>query len=172
MTIESVLRVDVIGRGLGGFQLVEEAVEPYGKDFDAITPGEDPTSWPRRFNVSNWAIFLAEHAGQAVAGATVAFDSPGVNMLEGRTDLAVLWDLRVDPAFRRRGLGTMLFERAADWSRGKGCKQLKIESQNVNVPACRFYAEQGCVLGAIDRFGYSGCPPVAHEAMLLWYLDL
>ena len=172
MRIESVLRVDVIDRGLGGFRLVEESVEPYEKDFDAITPGDDPTAWPRRFDISNWAIFLVEKGGEAVAGATVAFDTPGVNMLEGRTDLAVLWDLRVHPGFRRRGLGTMLFERAADWARRKGCKQLKIESQNVNVPACRFYAKQGSVLGAIDRHGYSGCPAVAHEAMLLWYLDL
>ena len=172
MTIESVLRVEVIDRGLGGFRLVEEPVEPYEKDFDAITSGDDPTAWPSRFDISNWAIFLAEHEGEPVGGATVAFDTPGVNMLEGRSDLAVLWDLRVHPVFRRRGIGTMLFERTADWARGKRCKQLKIESQNVNVPACRFYAKQGCVLGAIDRHGYSGCAAVAHEAMLLWYLDL
>ena len=49
---------------------------------------------------------------------------------------------------------------------------MKIETQNVNVPACRFYAQQGCHLGAILRYGYAGCPEVAHEAMLLWYLDL
>ena len=59
-----------------------------------------------------------------------------------------------------------------DWARKKGCRQLKIETQNVNVPACRFYARQGCELGAIHRYGYAGCPDVAHEAMLLWYLKL
>ena len=57
-------------------------------------------------------------------------------------------------------------------SRKQGCKQLKIETQNTNVPACRFYASCGCRLGAIDRYGYAHDPRVAHEAMLLWYLDL
>ena len=51
------------------------------------------------------------------------------------------------------------------------------ETQNTNVPACRFYARQGCRLGATHRFAYAGSghgsdDPVAQEAMLLWYLDL
>ncbi len=29
-----------------------------------------------------------------------------------------------------------------------------------------------CELGAIHRYGYAGTPHVAHETMLLWYLDL
>jgi hypothetical protein len=40
------------------------------------------------------------------------------------------------------------------------------------VGACRFYAKQGCELGGIHVYGYAGCPQVAHETMLLWYLDL
>jgi hypothetical protein len=59
-----------------------------------------------------------------------------------------------------------------DWSRERKCTHLKIETQNVNVPACRFYAKQGCRLGAIDRYGYAGHPQVGHETMLIWYLDL
>ena len=36
--------------------------------------------------------------------------------------------------------------------------------------ACRFYAAQGCHLGAIHRHAYDTTYP--NEAMLLWYLDL
>jgi GNAT superfamily N-acetyltransferase len=90
-------------------------------------------------------------------------------MLVGRRDLAVLWDLRVAPAARRRGVGAALFRAAAAWAAARGCAQLKVETQNVNVPACRFYARQGCVLGAIDRFAYPGLP---HEVRLLWYTAL
>jgi GNAT superfamily N-acetyltransferase len=93
-------------------------------------------------------------------------------MLEARTDLAVLWDLRVAPERRGEGIGRRLFVRAVEWARGRDCKQLKIETQNINVAACRFYARQGCELRAIDRQGYAGCPEVAHEAMLIWSLDL
>lgn len=52
------------------------------------------------------------------------------------------------------------------WAAARGCRQLKIETQNVNVPACRFYARQGCVLGAINRFAYREFPD---EVQLLWY---
>ena len=172
-TVDSVFRVHIVSRGLGGLVLTEEEVQPYIKDCDAIDEeGQRPQQWPERFDVTNWGFFLAEDDGRPVGGATVAFDTPGVNMLEGRQDLAVLWDLRVHPEHRRCGVGTKLFQHAADWARQRGCQQLKIETQNVNVAACRFYAKQGCVLGAIDRHAYAGCPAVAHEAMLLWRLDL
>jgi len=44
-----------------------------------------------------------------------------------------------------------------------------VETQNVNVPACRFYARMGCVLGGIHRFAY---PELPGEARLLWYKAL
>lgn len=69
----------------------------------------------------------------------IAWQTPGVNILEGREDLAVLWDIRVDSAYRREGVGEKLFWRTVEWARIKGCKLLKVETQNINVPACRFY---------------------------------
>ena len=157
-----------------GFRLVESPVAvPYAKDYDA---GDEPdgrvANWPRSFDVSNWGFFIARESGEDVGAATVAMQTPAVHMLEGRADLAVLWDIRVRPDRRRHGVGGELFRHAAAWARERGCCQLKVETQNVNVPACRFYAGQGCVLGGINRFGYSACPDVAHEVMLLWYLDL
>ena len=172
--VDAILRVDVIDGGLGGFRLVEVRVDPPTvKDYDAQSDAEErPPGWPRRFDVSRWGFFLAEEDGRAVGGATVVIDTPEVYMLEGRTDLAVLWDIRVHPDRRGRGIGSRLFQHAVRWARGRGCRQLKVETQNVNVRACRFYARQGCELGAIHRYGYAGCPEVAHEAMLLWYRPL
>ena len=66
----------------------------------------------------------------------------------------------------------MLFRHAADWTRCKGFRLLKIETQNINLPACRFYLKQGCRLGEINRYAYATDPEVAHEVMLVWYLDL
>ena len=171
--VESVLQVESIGAGLWGLRLVEEPVEPYVKDYDSV-PGheEPPTRWASRWDLGNWAFIVAEEAGELLGGATVAWNTEGVDMLEGRTDLACLWDLRVRPEHRRRGIGARLLQRAVKWARAKGCRQLKIETQNINVAACRFYASQGAKLGVIDRHGYAGCPPVEHEAMLVWYLEL
>ena len=171
--VASVFRVEPIDGGPGGLALVEERVPPYTKSYDTVLEGDrGPIDWPEDFDISNWGIFLAVDGGRPVGGATVAIDTPDVDMLEGRTDLAVLWDLRVHADSRRCGIGSRLFGHAADWARGRGCRQLKIETQNVNVPACRFYARQGCELRAIDRCAYADCPPVAHEAMLIWQLDL
>ncbi len=169
--VTRILRVEALDLG---FRLVEEPVaEPYGKDYDV---SDDPDgrvlNWPRFFDVSNWGFFIARESGQDVGAAAVAVHTPGVHMLEGRADLAVLWDIRVKPDHRRQGTGGELFRCAAAWARSRGCRQLKIETQNTNVPACRFYAGQGCVLGGINRFGYAACPSAAHEVMLLWYLDL
>jgi hypothetical protein len=46
---------------------------------------------------------------------------------------------------------------------------LKIETQNVNAAACRFYRKMGCTLGAIDRFAYDELPG---EVQLLWQKEL
>jgi GNAT superfamily N-acetyltransferase len=156
---------------MGGLRLIEEAVTPpYVKDYDA---DESPIDWPKQFDTRRWVFFLALNGAHSPLGAAaVAYDTPGVNMLEARRDLAVLWDIRVHPDARGRGLGRRLFARAVDWARARSCRQLKIETQNVNVGACRFYRRMGCELGAIHRYGYAAHPDAAHEAMLLWYLDL
>jgi GNAT superfamily N-acetyltransferase len=151
--VRQVLELAVLDGGLGGFVLSERGVDPpYMKDYDAL---EAPASWPED--------------GRRVGGAAIAFDSPDVHMLEGRRDLAVLWDIRVAPEARGHGVGAALFRAAEAWAAARGCRQMKIETQNVNLPACRFYARQGCVLGAIHRFAY---PALPHEVQLLWYRDL
>ena len=169
--VETVFRVEELDGGVGGLGLVEAPLaQPYVKDYDALAPG-GPANWARRFDVSNWGLFQAADAGRAVGGAVVAFGCPQVHMLGGRDDLALLWDIRVHPARRDEGIGTALFRHAADWAAARGCTQLKIETQSVNVPACRFYAARGCRLSAIDRHAYTD-PRVAHETMLIWMLDL
>ncbi len=94
------------------FVLTERRLDvPYLKDYDAIN-GEDPARWARRFDVSNWGLLAARVEGRRVGGAAVAFNSPGLDMLEGRGDLAVLWDIRVSPEARGQGVGSALFRAA------------------------------------------------------------
>jgi GNAT superfamily N-acetyltransferase len=166
--VKSILEVELVQGGLGGMALHEKPVRPYRKDYDGY--GELPTDWPRRFDVTNWGFFLAKIGDRPAGAAAVAFLTTGVFMLEARQDLAVLWDIRVRPEYR--GVGIPLFRSAAEWSRAHGCTQMKIETQNVNLPACRFYLRMGARLGEIHRYGYAAVPAVAHEVMLNWYLDL
>jgi GNAT superfamily N-acetyltransferase len=151
--------------GLRGLHLATEPVPaPYVKDYDA--DGHAPPNWASRFDLGRWGVLAAFADGKRVGGATIARDTPAVTMLEGRLDVAVLWDLRVTPSLRGRGVGTLLLRRAEAWAASHGGRWLKIETQNVNVAACRFYAGQGCRLGAIHRFAY---PTRPDEAQLLWY---
>ena len=153
----------------GSFVLTERRIDvPCIKDYDAIA-GEGPLRWREQFDLSNWALFIARAHERAIGGAAVAFDTPGVDMLEGRSDLAVLWDIRVAPDARGHHIGRRLFQAAEMWAREKGCSQLKVETQNINVAACRFYERQGCSLRVVDRFAYRDLPD---EIQLLWYKDL
>jgi GNAT superfamily N-acetyltransferase len=119
--------------------------------------------------VSNWGLLAAYAGDERIGGAVLAFRTPGVDMLEGRDDLAVVWDLRVHPQWRRKGVGRALFQAAERWAQARGCRQLKIEPQNNNVGACRFYASQGFTLVAVNPFAY---PTLPEETQLLWRKDL
>jgi GNAT superfamily N-acetyltransferase len=150
--------LDVVD-GAPDFALSERRLKtPYVKDYDALDGG--PARWPERFDLSRWRLFAARMDGQRVGGAAVALQAE---------DSATLWDLRVSTAARRRGVGAALFAAAARWARAHGCRHLKVETQSINAPACRFYQAQGCVLGAIHHGAYPECPD---EVQLLWYMDL
>jgi len=167
--VKSILQVELVNGGLGGILLHEILVErPYIKDYDTVD--DQPSDLPKEFDVRNWVFFLSMDGDRPAGAATVAYDTTGVFMLEARRELSVLWDIRVHPDYR--GAGIQLFRYAVEWSRIHGCKQMKIETQNVNVPACRFYQRMGCQLGEIRRYGYAARPGVADEVMLNWYYNL
>jgi GNAT superfamily N-acetyltransferase len=168
--VERVLELSVPGgSGLEGIALSEVAVaHPWQKDYDAID-GNGPLWWAERFDLTHWGLLGAYEHHERVGGAVIAHRTPGVDMLEGRDELAVLWDLRIAPQARGRGIGSALFRAVEDWARERGCTELKVETQNINVPACRFYARMGCTLGAINTRAY---PQLSEEAQLLWYRAL
>lgn len=163
--VERMLEISTIDGGLGGLRLTPKVVaQPWVKDYDAVK-GEGPTRWAKRFDVSNWGLISAHDRGERVGGAVVAFDTAGVHMLEGRTDLAALWDIRLQPEYRSSGTGSLLFGAAEDWARARGCHVLKVETQNINLPACAFYRRMGCTLASIDCLAY---PDLPDETQLIW----
>jgi GNAT superfamily N-acetyltransferase len=167
--VDRILEVRLLDGGRGGISLTETAVtDPYVKDYDALE-GADPQRWPERFDVSNWGLITARRDGASAGGAVIASKTPDLHMLGGRDDVAVLWDIRVSPRERGGGVGSALFRAAEDWATARSCRWLKIETQNVNVPASRFYHKMGCTLGAIDRYAYPGQPA---EVRLLWWKAL
>lgn len=161
--------VAVVTPVAGGYAWQEASVaEPWSKDYDA-RPGHAPADWPRRFDTAGWGLLAARDGGALVGAAVVAAATPGRDMLAGRADLAVLWDIRVAAACRGRGVGGRLFAAAAEWARRRGCTELRAETQDVNVAACRFYERMGCRLVAVDPDAY---PDLPGEVQLIWSTPL
>lgn len=137
---------------------------PWEKNYDAV-PGNDPASWSSRFDVRLW-IYLAAYLGELrVGGAIVVAEPLAAAQIDGRPGSAILWDLRVAPASRRWGIGRRLLAAAEDAARLTGCRVLDVETQNINVAACRLYCANGYALADVIPNIYSDAP---HETMLLW----
>ncbi len=165
---DSMLRIEWASGGIGGLSIGERPLEStLHVDFDA-EQGEGPTRWRRWGDISHWRFLAAFEDRRRVGGAVVGHRTPGLYMLEGRPDLAVLWDLRVAPEHRSRGIGAQLFEAATKWAFGEGHATLKIESQNTNPRACQFYASRGCTLEGIHPIVDD--PRIPGEVQMLWYL--
>ena len=159
---DSIVILDVTTED-GCFRLRERMLDsPLHKDYDAL---ENPLEWPSLFDTSNWAAFSAWDEGRRIGGAIAAMDTPGVDMLEGRSDLVVVWDLRIAPRARGQGVGTALFRAVEAWGRARSCTELKVETQNVNAAACRLYQSRGCTLAQVNRGAY---PALAQELQLIW----
>jgi len=167
--VEKILDITQPEGGLSGFLLQERALEkPYIKDYDKVS-GDGPATVGRKFDVSRWGLITARSDGSLIGGAVIAYGSGSLSQLEGRADLSAIWDIRVHPDSRGAGIGSRLFRASEDWARNRRCTQLVIETQNTNVPACRFYSAMGCNLGAINLYAYGTRPD---EAQLLWFKDL
>ncbi|GFP75407.1 GNAT family N-acetyltransferase [Clostridium fungisolvens] len=167
--VKSILRLEKVDNGLGGILLKEVPVKEHIKDLGKY---EKATEYAKEFDITNWAFFMAFDDEVPIGAATISSKTENVNMLDGRDDMSVLWDIRVDDGYKNQGIGTELFTKAVKWSKSKGFKQMKIECQNNNVPACRFYYKQGAVLGKIDEYAYYKDIDVRDEVQLIWYLDL
>jgi GNAT superfamily N-acetyltransferase len=111
--VETQFLIVPIDSGLGGLTFIEEPVAPYIKDYDAFE-NERPSAWSTRFDISRWGILSAFEKTQRLGGAVVAWNTSEIEMLEGRKDLACLWDLRVHPDYRNKGIGRKLFSYAVN----------------------------------------------------------
>lgn len=162
-------RVRRLDGGLGGLLLDEVPVTPYVKD---LSQYERATEYEQLFDISTWRFFMAFDGDVPVGALTLAGPTEHLYMLGSRTDACVLWDIRVADGYKHQGVGQQLFDRALSAARKDGYRQMIIECQNNNVPACRFYRKQGAVLGKVDAYAYYSDPDIRDEVQLIWYLDL
>jgi ribosomal protein S18 acetylase RimI-like enzyme len=160
---DKILKLEKISNGLGGMLLSTQNIY-YEKDF-----GSSVSRWKETFDLTNWKIFGAYDGEKLIAGCVVAIKTNNVHMLEDRDDLAVLWDLRVSEEYKYKGIGQKLFDMAKKFVVDNNFNQLKVECQNTNYSAVKFYHKQGMSLAAIKEQAYKDHPS---EIQLIWYLNL
>ncbi|MFP7233878.1 streptothricin N-acetyltransferase SatA [Bacillus subtilis] len=81
---------------------------------------------------------------------------------------ALIEDIAVAKDYRKKGVGTALLNKAIEWAKENNFSGLMLETQDINVSACRFYAKNRFVIGGVDTMLYSNFP-TAKEIAIFWY---
>ena len=162
-------KIKRIDNGRGGLVFEEISVEPYIKDLSVYNRVME---FKNKFNITNWRFYMAFDGNTPVGAMTIVGKTDGLNMLYGREDACVLWDIRIADAYKHNGIGQKLLDMGVSNAKKDGYQQMIIECQNNNVPACKFYQKQGAVLSKIDMYAYYLEPEVRNEIQFIWYLDI
>ena len=130
-------------------------VEPYEKILNVDT--EDYTTF---IDNPEKVIFFADVDGK-----------PGgqIKLIPWWNKFAYVEELVVDTEFRGKGVGRALMSRAIEWAKHQNFPGITLETQDNNVPACKFYEKCGFVLGGFDLYAFRNLSN-ASEIALYWYL--
>lgn len=160
-----------LAEGFYAFEVRSVFIEP----FDGSDLIESTLAVPYEKIYDFDATSLKEHIGNAEAALFVVDDLD----FRPRGYIAVshFWngyasidDLAVDQGLRRLGAAKLLMNAAANWAQQEGLAGLRLETQNNNVAACKFYKQYGFILGGYDQYLYSGIQTEGTETALFWYL--
>ena len=133
-----------------GFSLVERSIDPPLR---------------KSYSVSWHELEAASAAIVAVSGAAIV----GVASLsyERWNRRAVATHLYVDAAARGQGVGSRLLHELQSRANALGARSLFVETQNVNLPAIRFYERRGFALVGLDTSLYDPMDTPDESALYL-----
>ena len=150
------------------FEVAAELVEP----FEAMQTA--PVEPPYRKDYGFDADELADYLDLSDGGLFVALANRApiayMAVSQGWNNYAVIEDIAVDAPHRGNGIARLMLDTAAAWARETSLAGLRLETQSVNVAACRVYKRYGFLLGGHDRYLYRGLHPDSREIALFWYL--
>lgn len=174
MKIERVDRIapHVLATADFSFEIDHEAVPPFdGPGMPKVAPVDRRTKAYgadvslAEADLASSRLLIAAKDGDKLAGYLLA--------TLGWNGCANVDDIAISRPYRREGIGRRLMNEAVAWAAGLNLRAIRLETQSSNVPACRFYAKYGFVLGGSDRYLYSQLgEDVRSDAALYWYLFL
>ena len=130
-------------------------VEPYEKILTV-----DPEDYTTFIDNPQKVIFFADVDDKPVGQ---------IKLVPWWNKFAYVEELVVDTDFRGQGVGNALMSRAIAWARQQGFPGITLETQDNNVPACKFYEKCGFVLSGFDLYTYKNLDNPT-EIALYWYL--
>lgn len=81
-----------------------------------------------------------------------------------------LYDLKVNVAYRKQGVGKLLIEKSKEIAHEQGYRGIYTQGQDNNLGACLFYLNNGFYIRGIDTWVYTGTKQEG-KADILFYLD-
>lgn len=106
-------------------------------------------------------VFLAYLDGQCVGQ---------IRLKQNWNQYCLIEDISVANDHRNRGIGKKLMAAAIGWAKAGGMPGLMLETQDVNLVACRFYERCGFQLGGVDVMLYGNLVDKKEQA-LFWYMQ-
>lgn len=91
-------------------------------------------------------------------------------MQEGFFKYMYLYDLKVNRAYRKRGVAKALIEKAKTIAKEKGYTGIYTQGQDNNLGACLFYIKAGFYIGGFDSNVYKGTKQEG-KSDIIFYLD-
>ena len=107
-------------------------------------------------------VFLGAYDGDACVGLAILQDYFLKYMY--------LYDFKVLQAYRHRGVGQALIEKAKEVAASRGYRGIYTVGQDNNLGACNFYIKAGFHIGGFDNRVYTGTSQEG-KADIIFYLD-
>lgn len=124
---------------------LERLPEPYVKDFRGEVTPED---------LENYTQIAAE----GLSVLALENDHPvGIGLAGAQRWNGTLWiwEFHVRPEYQGQGIGRRMMDALAETGRAAGMRTMRVETQNTNVPAIRFYRKAGFGIESVDVSFYT-----------------
>lgn len=134
--------------------------EPFPIPYEKSYPDEQ-LDYGQYINSRDQRIFLAYLDNQCVGQ---------IRLKRNWNHYGLIEDLSVARDYRNRGIGKKLMAAAMQWAKAGGMSGLMLETQDINLAACRFYERCGFQLGGVDVMLYGSLVDKKEQA-LFWYMQ-
>jgi len=153
------------GSGLNvSWSLTERPLDPPFVSTDYGVHAHEHAQIVQRVRAGDGLQLIVEDGSRAVAFVDVEW--------QRWRNAAFVWNILIDRAQRRQGLGMQLMQRIVDWARGAGLRAIVCETQTNNIAACRFYQKSGFRLCGVDDHFYSNEDIAVKEVALFWWYEI